>query len=443
MDEKKPREVVALIRAALRHDQLQPWMYEAMVLAMQIADMPSSDIERALMSAVDLSDDPNEAMYMAKYMASHGMEKRAIRMLKDFAVTNPTRTEPFVLGLQAAQKINDIEGIKWATIGIFSQEWPDHPEIVKQAKYASDAIRVELKKQGRQSELAEYEQQLTAAFERDCFINVTWTGDADIDLFVAEPGGTICSRLEPRTTAGGISMGDEFAMQPGESGMMSEQYILPKGFAGNYQLLVRRVWGEVTSGKVTVSIHNHYRSERESSVTKQVELSDKGALVMFALDQGRRTEPLEDHAIQTVVKQQLADNRHILAQQLSGSSSYGGDYGYGSGNGLAAGGGNPLLAGLLNNGLGGGVVGYQPVIQNIQEGTFMTVNHATTADRLYVMVSVSPIFSQITDVQTFNILGTADTAQGLAGGGGGGAGGGGGFGGGGGLGGGAGGGGVF
>ncbi len=431
MKQQRPLEVVALIQAAIQHDQMQDWMYEAMVISMQIAGSPKADVERALMSAVDLSDDPNDAMYAAQYMASNGMEKRAIRMLKDFAKANPTRTEPFVVALRAAQKINDLDGVQWATIGIFSQEWPDHPEIVKQAQYASDAIRLSLQKQGRQAELEAYENALTAAFERDVFIDVSWTGDADIDLFVVEPGGTICSRLQPRTTGGGVLMGDKYSTRPNQSGAMSEQYVLPKGFAGNYQLLVRRVWGEVTSGKVTVAIHGHYQSAREASMTKQVELDETGAIVHFALDQGRRTEPLEEHAIQTAVKQQLATNRMVLAQQLSEASFGSGGY-YGGGRGLIAAGGNPLLNLVGDRFFGQGVVGYQPVITTIPTGAFMTVNHATTADRLYVMVSPSPTFQQVRSVSTFNIFGDANTAQqviagaGGAGGGGGGIGGGGG-----------------
>ena len=258
----------------------------------------------------------------------------------------------------------------------------------------------------------------------DCYINVSWTGDADLDLFVMEPGGTTCSRLAKRTSAGGVLMRDNFTPKAGLSGQISEQYILPKGFAGDYRLVIKRIWGEVTSGKVTVSIHNHYRSEKEASLTKQVKIDNKGALVLFSLDQGRRTEALEDHEIQTVVRKQLLANRNVLAQEVADNYSSGAasDY-YGGLLGNVGGGqvGNILDAQLAGN----GVVGYTPIITQIPEGTFFTVNHATTADRLHVMISVSPNFTQITSVSTFNILGNADTAEGLAGQGGAGGGGGG------------------
>ena len=451
MKANQPEEVVAMVHGAIQNDQLHGWMYEALVLAMQVTGSPQSEVERALMSAVDLSTDDNDVLMAAQYMAVNGMEKRAIKLLKGYSRNNPTRTEPLVIGLKAAQRTKDLDGIKWATVGVFGQEWPDHPEIVKQAKFASQAVKTSLRKSGQLEELDAYEAQLQQATERDCYIKVSWTGDADLDLYVEEPGGTICSRLVPRTTGGGIALGDRFTPKAGLSGRVAEEYVLPKGFAGNYRLIIKRVWGQVTSGKVTVAIHNHFRSESEASLTKQVNIDNEGAIVLFALDRGRRTEPLEEHAIETVVKRQMMVNRNILTQQLAEeySSSAASDYYEGQysetggsqlGGGIGGGGEQ-----LVQNGVGGlnpGAVGFMPVITQIPEGTQFQVNHATTADRLHVLVSTSPVFSQISSVSTFNILGDAENAQGIAqaAGGGGGAAGGAGAGG---VGGGAGGGGVF
>ena len=418
MKERKPGQAVTMILAAIQHDQFQPWMHEALVLAMQISGRPQSDIERALMSAVDLSEDDNDILIAAQYMARNRMENRAIRLLKGYALNNPTRTEPFVIGLQAAQMIGDVEAIKWATTGVLSQEWPDHPEIVRQAQFAATAILNDYRSNGKTEALAAFETALQQAKERDCHIEVSWTGDADLDLYVVEPGGTTCSRLAKRTRGGGILMRDSFSPKSGASGVVSEKYILPKGFAGDYRLVIKRVWGTVTSGKATVSIQNHYNSPRAASMTKQVEIDDNGAMVLFALDNGRRTESLEDHEIETVVRKQMLANRNILAQELSEGYSSGAASDYFGG--LLSGVDNRNLAGPLNGQLDNrGVVGYQPVITQIPEGTFFTVNHATTADRLHVLISVSPNFNAVSSVTTFNILGDASTAEGLSGGGGG------------------------
>ena len=406
MKDEQPKETVALIMAAIDNGQMQGWMYEALVLAMQITGESQNQIERALMSGVDLSDEPNQVLEAANYMANNGMEVRAMKLLRSFARANPVRFEPYVLGLKTAKRINDIEGKMWATVGIFGQEWPEHREIVDDAKYVAKGIQKTLADEGKTERLNEYKQQIAAAQERDCLIRVRWTGDADLDLLVFEPGGTICSRLQKRTSSGGIMLGDQFSPGKSHNGEIVETYVLPKGFAGNYQLVINRVWGDVTSGKATVSITNHFNSKSQRSLTRQVKLDKTGAIVHFALDRGRRTESLADHEIKNYVQEQMATNRSMLIAQLKKdrSSSAAREFKRGRIEINAQG-----LNDLINN--NNRAIGYRPEIQQIDEGASLTAS-ASTADRLYVLVSPSPQFQQITEVSTFNILGDADTAQG-------------------------------
>jgi len=427
MKDEQPKEVAAVIMAAIDNGQLQGWMYEALVLAMQVSGESQIQIERALMSGVDLSGEPDDVLMAANYMAANGMEARALKLLRSFARANPTRFEPYVIGLKTAKRIGDLEGQMWATVGIFGQEWPEHKEAVNQARYVAKGILKTLADEGKTEQLAEYKQRLTEAEERDCLIRVSWTGDADLDLLVFEPGGTVCSRLQKRTSSGGIMLGDQFSPDKNHNGAIAETYVLPKGFAGNYQLVINRVWGDVTSGKATVSIVNHFRSKEQKSLTRQVKLDKTGAIVNFALDRGRRTENLADHEIKNYVREQLATNRSTLMAQLSQNRSSAAASEFFAGqfavNGQVV--GNGLN---LNNNR---VVGNRPEITEISEGASLPNASASTADRLYVLVSVAPQFRQITEVSTFNILGTAEDAQGVTdsfSGGGGGAGGGGGFG---------------
>jgi len=137
-----------------------------------------------------------------------------------------------------------------------------------------------------------------------------------------------------------------------------------------YQLVIKRVWGDVTSGKATVSITNHYNSNTQRSLTQQVELDKVGAIVNFALDRGRRTESLSDHAIKNYVREQLATNRNTLMAQLSQnrSSSAASEFF----------GGQFAVNGQIVTGGGGAVVqqvGYQPVIENIPEGSSKPDDH--------------------------------------------------------------------
>ena len=76
MSGQKFDHVIALIEAALRHHQSQPWMYEALALAMQAADRPPEQIERAVMSAVDFIDNPTDLMYLGVYLTQLGLDQR-------------------------------------------------------------------------------------------------------------------------------------------------------------------------------------------------------------------------------------------------------------------------------------------------------------------------------------------------------------------------------
>ena len=44
---------------------------------------------------------------------------------------------------------------------------------------------------------------------RDCVAVVTWTGEGDVNVLVEEPSGTVCSLRTPRTSSGGILIGDD------------------------------------------------------------------------------------------------------------------------------------------------------------------------------------------------------------------------------------------
>jgi type II secretory pathway component GspD/PulD (secretin) len=67
--------------------------------------------------------------------------------------------------------------------------------------------------------------------------------------------------------------------------------------------------------------------------------------------------------------------------------------------------------------VGFGSVGFQPVIRTLPEGISLTVLAVISADRRYVRLSLSPLFSTITDVQTFSFAsGGAGTGGGQTGG---------------------------
>ncbi len=166
---------------------------------------------------------------------------------------------------------------------------------------------------------------LDAALVRDCLVKVTWTGDADVDLLVEEPSGTVCSLRDPRTTGGGVMLGDA-ASRDGQSSAdgVSETYVCPEAFDGTYRVLLRRVWGKVTAGKVTVDVYHHYGSEDAMHLRHQIPLGETDQLVVFDLANGRRQDALDDQLLANAAAEQMHVNQAILAQQLGGLANSGG-----------------------------------------------------------------------------------------------------------------------
>ena len=397
MGRKQHDQAIALIQAALRHGQPQPWMYESLGIAMELDGRPKREIERAVMSAADFSTSPDELMYIAQYLTRLGLDRRAMLLYQQVAKLEPMR-DAYALGLRAAERCDDLDGVQWATVGILSQAWPTElASIELTASRVARATLERLTSEGKTEARDAYLKELQNAVVRDCVVRVSWTGSADIDVSVEEPSGSVCSAVEPRTSAGGVSLGDSYSAGGEPSTESSETYVCPTGFAGKYNVRIRRVWGEVAAGKVTVDVYTHLRSGQVKHERQQIKLGEQDAVVVFDLDHGRRTEPLQAAQLAGAVKRQKAISRAVLAQQLSGGSdprAFPGAF-------VGAGRQRPFVIGT------GGAVGFQPIIQVLMEGTIMTITGVVSADRRYVRIGAVPSFNTIGDVTTFTFAGQA------------------------------------
>jgi hypothetical protein len=221
--------------------------------------------------------------------------------------------------------------------------------------------------------------------------------------------------------------------KPSKDGF-SETYVCANGYAGQYRILIRKVWGEVSGGKVTVNLATDYGTPDEK-ITQHILPIQQDAVLLTEVKTGHRQEPIVDAQLAKVQKRK-AETSAVLAQAAPNASSgrssssyqqllrslYGGPNG--GGNGQA---GGPFI--------GRNVVGYRPILTFINQGTSMFATGVISGDRRYVRITPSPQFTDIIAVDTFNTFtGETGTGQGGGGAGGGGAqggGGGGGFGGGG------------
>lgn len=420
MKKSETAQVIDLIQAALQHGHAQAWMYESLGIAMELEGRPKNEIERVIMSACDFSSSPEELVIIAQYLSQIGIDSRAVEVYRQIIKIAPLHHEAYALGLRAAQRAKDLDGIRWATVGVLANDLPrEQKAITDTARRVAKSVLDDLKAAGDTEAHDQYYRELEKALARDVVVKATWSGDADVDLIVEEPGGSICSLHEPRTTGGGVSLGDDYSSQAKKNTAgFSEQYSCAEGFPGEYRVRIRKVWGEVVAGKVTIEVYKNFGTENQRYEKQRITVPDESdAMVVFELEQSRREQPLDIEKLQVAVNRQGEIGQAVLAQQLGNSSDP-----------RIAPIRNPLRGNDLRDRLAlaerGGAVGFQPIIQTLPSGTQLQATAVVSADRRYVRISASPSFTGVGTVQTFSFAGQAQTGGGGGGGLGGGGGGG-------------------
>jgi hypothetical protein len=416
-----------LISAAVNCGQSEPWMYEALAVAMEAAGKPKTEVERALMSSADFATSPTDLLSLAQCLARFGSSRQAIRLCRQVATIEPSNREAFALAMTFASKENDVAALKWACAGVLANEWPaGQQEVATRAARLAKASITGLEKQGKMEEAEAFRNAVDEALVRDVEIEFSWNGDADIDMVVEEPSGTVCSLASPRTTSGGTLLADTDVPADPTNATQRERYIASEAFAGTYRVLIHKAYGKVTADTVTVQLTLHRGTDREQKIRRQVPIGAEDTMFAIDLPEGRRRQPLFEAQVSQDVAFQQNVGKAILAQQLKGMSDSSAADSLAQSRGAS---GNPTTPFPQFPFTRGGATGYQPVISNLQDGANLTATAVVSADRRYVRVQAQPFFSGIGAVYTFNFSGGG--AGGTGGGGGLGGGGGGGMGGGG------------
>ena len=410
-------EVVALIEAAMLSGQTQPWMYDVLAGSMKLTGRPQAEIDRVLLSRVDFTAmDVPHRLFSAAHLMRCGSDAEALRMYRQASRFDPTRADPYLLGLKAARKLEDVAGVEWAVTGILTYSWPHQFERQhnRAVDVAADLAR-KLRQAGRTEEAAHLAEVTAEARRIDLTAELTWVGDGDLDLLVEEPLGTACSASSPRTTSGGFHIKDGYGPKPDNC---KEQYFCPVATPGRYRLRVRHVSGGVVGKRANLTVRTGVGTKDATQKSFAVQLGMDDTLIPFELAEGRRNEPMPigPNSLQpTVVRPGQGLSRlgrpgshnlgsenlarltaqgmlppppkpFVLAQfQQSSQQSF-------------VSGANPVA--------GGGSVGYQPQISLLSEGVPLTAGAVVSGDRRYVRLSLSPTFSTITDVATFSFANT-------------------------------------
>lgn len=380
--------IIVALEEALRAGQSEPWMYEVLALSMQIEGHPEQEVERILLSMTDFNvrDVPN-LLGSAAYLVRLGAHKQALKMYQQVSRLQPTRPEPYLLGLKLADKTEDIESLTWAASGILTYFWYDgfqkqHDLAIKQL---SD-WKLRLEKEGRTAEANRITETLQQALIRDLQIKLTWSGDADLDLIVQEPLGTECSFAQPHTLSGGSLLHEGAGPNQSEC---YEDYVCAFAAPGDYIVSVRHNSGRIVGNRARLTVTRYAGTGHEETEVVNVVFDKAEKKFRISLHQGRRTEqaPVFEPIKQTIKqkKQETAFTLHDLRNQYRKPQSY-------------------ILPQLqqTNN---FGAVGFSPVVAPVNSGVQLNATAIVSPDRRYVRLGVQPVFTDITDVFTFSFAG--------------------------------------
>lgn len=389
--EKRSAEIVACLEAALRNGQGQPWMYTVLALEMEQIGRPADQVKRVLLSIVDTNPDVANLLYTAAFLTRFGARDKALVMYRQASLADPGRLEPYIMGLRLAAEADDVEATVWSATGILQRAWePGYEQLHRQAVSTAEELAARLRKAGDDPSAERVEEALKDAQQRDLIVELTWSGKADLDLLVEEPGGSVCSFENPHTPAGGVFAHDGHG---GDQKDAFDRYVCPRGMPGEYRIRVRYVSGSVVGKRAVLKITRYQGTPQEVVDTQSIELTDEDKVVRVSLNRGRLQElgwtPL------------LRGDRAARREQATGSRIET------AGRRGSAGG----QAGRDRRGAGAGV-GYQPVIQVLPDGISNNVLAIVSADRRYVRLSMTPTFSSITDVFTFSFLNTGGNPSG-------------------------------
>ena len=281
----KHEHVIAAIEAAMVNGQSQPWMYDVLALTMSIVKRPQAEIERALTSRIDFtSSDVPSMIYSAAYLTRFGAKQQALALYRQAANLDPARPEPYLMALKLAQQTNDRDALQWAIPGVLAHVWTkDHAKWHQRAEDAAVGLQQELLEAGKTEQAEKFAAAVRQARIRDLVLELTWSGDADIDLSVEEPGGVLCSFENPTTPQGGVHLNDGYGPKPENC---YERYLCAKAAPGLYRVHVRYLTGKVVGQRARLKVIRHQGTDQktEEMISVPIEI-DK--VIEISLPQGR------------------------------------------------------------------------------------------------------------------------------------------------------------
>ncbi|VTS02553.1 von willebrand factor type a : von Willebrand factor type A OS=Pirellula staleyi (strain ATCC 27377 / DSM 6068 / ICPB 4128) GN=Psta_2654 PE=4 SV=1: VWA_3 [Gemmata massiliana] len=262
------------------------WAHEALAVALRASGASPSEVERASVSGIDL--DPTSAKaYLGAARAEAELKNhdRAVSFCRRAAACSPEDPTPYANALAYADQASAVrtDAVMWAANGLLGRDWNTSDGIDYHQQARDRLPQLEARLKGAGQDTGALSEVLGEQTRRDLVIELQWQGNADLDLVVGEPTGSVCSSVHTRTTGGGVLKGDQLA----QGADRSEVYAAARAFSGVYAVSVKQAFGRPLGGSARIKVTRFQGTERQSVDLLEVPVDGKG--VEVKLDGGSRT----------------------------------------------------------------------------------------------------------------------------------------------------------
>jgi hypothetical protein len=383
---------------------VEAWVYQALAVALKQSNGKLEEIERAEVSSADLAPmDSQGYLNAARSLAENKRYGRALAFCRQAATLEPTLPYAYADALDYAELARDARAMEWAAGHLLQQDWPYNNQALQdKARRKLEALASGLEQAGRKNESDRLMEAMDAKGQRDVVIKLSWQGQADLDLQVLEPSGSICSPLHRQTVGGGILIGDSLA------DMTSETYLAAQAFTGQYRITVEKMWGKPLGDRAQLRIIRHQGTAEQTEEVVTVPLQSRYSQpILVDLDKGRRKhtayvpppslqKPPEPSATPVAQGTDLilhklrlmADPEITSFTQVRGAAA-----GPGQATGPASG------SRLSNSNVPEQTIYQTPVTRLVPNSLDVTAQAVLSSDRRHVRLSMSPVFTTGVGVQ--------------------------------------------
>jgi hypothetical protein len=288
----KTRDVHAALFGYLKNhpNDAEPWMYEALALAIEMNQGSPADVKTALNYAADLaqrSHNPNHLVSAADKLLLKGYFERVGALLDEAAAKVPHRAEPLAMSINLAQKTRDPRRMAESIEKLLALGWPGQDDYFRtESRNQADLLAKALREEGRGGEADALLAKVVNSEARDVYIRLTWDGDADFDLTVKEPLslGAMASYQTPRTVFGGSVIKNGYGSHP------EEVYVCPRGFDGDYEIRINTIYTNPSKPvtRLTLETITHEGTSREQKQVSQLAPDRLYKPMVVHLSGGRR-----------------------------------------------------------------------------------------------------------------------------------------------------------